>query len=112
MTGGVIIGFLLQPVTGLNPCWVALIGATILAVVVETKEFISVIQMVEWDTLLFFCAMFIMVEGAVELGLIKRIAELLELIINTSPVSARKVNKNGLAMILLYMIAAWFQILT
>ena len=91
MTGGVIIGFLLQEVTGLNPCWVALIGATILVVVVDTKEIHSVIQMVEWDTLLFFSAMFIMVEGAVELGLIKRIAQLLQLIINTSPESAQQV---------------------
>ena len=48
-------------------------------------------QMVEWDMLLFFCAMFIMVEGAVELGLIDRIAQLLQLIIDTAPASARKV---------------------
>jgi hypothetical protein len=32
-----------------------------------------------------------MVEGAVELGLIDRIAELLQIIINTAPPSARKV---------------------
>ena len=42
--------------------------------------------------LLFFCAMFIMVEGAVELGLIDRIAQLLQLIIDTAPASARKVS--------------------
>ena len=50
-------------------------------------------QMVEWDMLLFFTAMFIMVEGAVELGLIDRIAQLLQLIINTSPPSARLVSE-------------------
>lgn len=97
MTGGVIIGFLLQPVTGLNPCWVALIGATLLVVIAETKEVHAAIQMVEWDTLLFFCAMFIMVQGAVELGLIKRIADLLQMIINTSPESARKVTISSLS---------------
>jgi Na+/H+ antiporter NhaD/arsenite permease-like protein len=47
--------------------------------------------MVEWDMLLFFCAMFIMIEAAVELGLIDRIAQLLQLIINTCPPSAREV---------------------
>ena len=116
-------------VTGLmSPAaWVALIGATILTVVVETKDVHAVmkargrmqmeadngqmaagsrlslmsrhhinltspLQMVEWDMLLFFCAMFIMIEGAVELGLIDRIAQLLQLIIDTAPVSARKVH--------------------
>ena len=127
VTSCVIIGFLLQPVTGLSPAWVALIGATILTVVVETKDVHAVmkargrmqmeadngqmaagsrlslmsrhhinltspLQMVEWDMLLFFCAMFIMIEGAVELGLIDRIAQLLQLIIDTAPVSARKVH--------------------
>lgn len=91
VTGGVIIAFLLQPVTKLNPAWVALIGATIITVVVEYKELHAVIQMVEWDMLLFFCAMFIMVEGAVELGLINKIAQLLELIINTAPESKREI---------------------
>jgi Na+/H+ antiporter NhaD/arsenite permease-like protein len=46
VTGAVIIGFLLQPVTGLNPCWVALIGATILTVICETKEVHDVMKVV------------------------------------------------------------------
>ena len=48
--------------------------------------------MVEWDILLYFCGMFVMVQGAVELGLIDRIAQLLQLIINTALPAARQVH--------------------
>ena len=41
--------------------------------------------------LLFFCGMFIMVEGAVELGLMRKIAALITFIIDTAPVSGQKV---------------------
>lgn len=44
--------------------------------------------------LLFFCGMFIMVEAAVELGLMRKIAALITFIIQTAPVSAQKVRWN------------------
>ena len=47
VTSCVIIGFLLQPVTGLSPAWVALIGATILTVVVETKDVHAVMKVIK-----------------------------------------------------------------
>ena len=49
------------------------------------------LQSIEWDMLLFFCGMFIMVEGAVELGLMRKIAAFITFIIDTAPVSAQKV---------------------
>ena len=41
--------------------------------------------------LLFFAAMFIMIEAAVELGLVSKISQLHQVIIDTAPQSARKV---------------------
>ncbi len=94
----VILGFLLQSVSHLNPAWVTLVGATILTLTVSRKDAHSIMLMVEWDMLLFFCAMFILVEAAVELGLINRIAQLLQLIIKTAPPSQQLIA--GVAVIL------------
>ena len=52
VTGGVIIAFLLQPVTNLNPCWPALVGGTILTVLCEPKEIHNIMKV--WQYLLFW----------------------------------------------------------
>ena len=57
---------------------------------------LDLLQMVEWDMLLFFCGMFIMVEGAVELGLMRKIAALITFIIDTAPASGQKVGGDQL----------------
>lgn len=44
---------------------------------------------IEWDMLLFFAGMFIMVGGAMELGLIRKIAAFLTMIIDTAPVDSQ-----------------------
>lgn len=91
ITCTVILAFLLQPIHGLNPGWIALIGATMLVIAAEPHDAHEVLHTVEWDMLLFFAGMFIMVEGAVELGLMRKIAALIKLIIGTAPVSAQKI---------------------
>jgi len=82
---GVVIGFLLHPIHHLNPAWIALVGATLLVLVVERQDAHAVLHAIEWDMLLFFAGMFIMVEGAMELGLIRKIAQFLTMIIDTAP---------------------------
>ncbi|KAG1659936.1 hypothetical protein FOA52_015374 [Chlamydomonas sp. UWO 241] len=91
VTGAVIIGFLLQPIHGLAPAWIAVIGATVLIVATEPKDVHAVLHAVEWDMLLFFAAMFILIEAAAELGLIRRIVQFLQLVIDTAPPGSEQI---------------------
>ncbi|KAG1681137.1 hypothetical protein FOA52_015579 [Chlamydomonas sp. UWO 241] len=91
VTGAVIIGFLLQPIHGLAPAWIAVIGATVLILATEPKDVHAVLHAVEWDMLLFFAGMFIMVEAAAELGLIRRIVQFLQLVIDSAPAGSKQI---------------------
>ncbi|KAG1678649.1 hypothetical protein FOA52_012656 [Chlamydomonas sp. UWO 241] len=91
VVGGVVLGFLLHPIHHLNPAWIALVGALVLVLRVERHDAHAVLHAVEWDMLLFFAGMFIMVEGAMELGLIRKIAAFLTLIIDTAPVASQQI---------------------
>jgi len=48
-------------------------------------------HLVEWDMLVFFAALFCMVEGAVEVGLIDMIGSFLAGIIRAAPPEARRI---------------------
>eukprot|EP00798_Chlamydomonas_sp_ICE-L_P021621 gene21621-28624_t len=74
VTVGVIIGFLLHPIHHLNPAWIAIISATFLGALASPEDVHDIIRSVEWDMLLFFA----------ELGLIRKIAGLLTMIIESS----------------------------
>ncbi len=70
----VLAGFALQGVTGLEPAVVALLGAGLLALITGLEARV-VMADVEWETLLFFAGLFVMVGGLVNLGVIDRIGE-------------------------------------
>ncbi|MEV0841863.1 ArsB/NhaD family transporter [Actinocatenispora sera] len=66
----ILAGFLTSRLTGLSPAMVALIGAGLL-VLVTRMEPAKIFADVEWETLLFFAGLFVMVGALVNLGVIK-----------------------------------------
>ncbi|WP_113700348.1 ArsB/NhaD family transporter [Nonomuraea lactucae] len=71
----VMAGFVLHPVLHYEPSIVALLGAGVLVAVTKvTTE--QALREVEWETLVFFAGLFIMVGALVETGVIERISEL------------------------------------
>ncbi|WP_022880592.1 ArsB/NhaD family transporter [Gryllotalpicola ginsengisoli] len=66
----VLVGFLTSRATGLEPALVALLGAGLL-VLLARLEPAKVFGDVEWETLLFFAGLFVMVGSLVNLGVIK-----------------------------------------
>jgi len=72
--GLVLAGFVLHSVINLEPSIVAMLGAGLLVLLtrLETKK---IFADVEWETLLFFAGLFIMVGGLVSLGIIDTIGQ-------------------------------------
>ncbi len=71
--GIVFIGFLTHSITHIDPSIVALSGS-ILLMIFSKKDPEEVFKSVEWPTLFFFMGLFILVEGLVEIGVIKLLA--------------------------------------
>ncbi|WP_176357474.1 SLC13 family permease [Mycobacterium persicum] len=71
----VFAAFIANEPLHMKPSMVALVGAGILVVVsrLEQSDYLS---SVEWDTLLFFAGLFIMVGSLVKTGVVKQLAEL------------------------------------
>ncbi|WP_427136347.1 ArsB/NhaD family transporter [Pseudarthrobacter sp. S9] len=74
VVGLVLIGFIARPVLGLAPSVVAMLGAGLL-VLLARLEPRKVFGDVEWETLLFFAGLFIMVGSLVNLGVIDAVGE-------------------------------------
>ena len=72
--GIVILGFVTHEFTHIEPSIVSLTGAMLL-IILSKKEPEEVFEKIEWPTLFFFMGLFIMVEGLVEVGVIKFLAE-------------------------------------
>uniref|UniRef100_A0A7S0HFN8 Citrate transporter-like domain-containing protein n=1 Tax=Hanusia phi TaxID=3032 RepID=A0A7S0HFN8_9CRYP len=88
--GCVICSFFLHPVTHLDPAWIAIMGAVWLLVAFDMHHCHEALHAVEWDTLLFFAALFVVVEGVGELGLLRFIANTLSGMVATVPVEGRQ----------------------
>ena len=71
--GLVLVGFVLQRQLGIDPSIVALLGggAMMLAIPGSTEDYI---KQVEWETLVFFMALFVLVGALVEVGAIDSVA--------------------------------------
>jgi Na+/H+ antiporter NhaD/arsenite permease-like protein len=71
----VTVGFLLHKPLGYDPATVALLGAGVLLLIAgeQVRELASD---VEWDTLIFFMGLFVMVGGLVKVGVIGTVADL------------------------------------
>lgn len=61
--------------------WTALLGAILLLILYDREDIDSILSHVEWSTLLFFAALFILMEALSELGLINFIGEQTERVI-------------------------------
>ena len=70
----VLVGFVSHPVTGLEPSLVALLGAGA-SIAVSRVEHSVYLDEVEWETLLFFAGLFIMVGALVNQGVIGDLAD-------------------------------------
>jgi Na+/H+ antiporter NhaD/arsenite permease-like protein len=83
----VLVGFVLQRTLGLEPSVVALLGggAMMLAVPGPTDEYI---KHVEWETLVFFMGLFVLVGALVEVGAIDSLATALTDAVDGDPVAA------------------------
>lgn len=73
----VVIGFITHSFTHIEPSLIALLGAGVLAVIggVAPADFL---KDVEWETLLFFAGLFIMVGALVNVGALTELANLLK----------------------------------
>jgi len=72
--GGVTVGFLLHRSLGYEPATVALLGAGVL-LLIAGQQLRELVEDVEWETLIFFMGLFVMVGGLVEVGAINAVAE-------------------------------------
>jgi len=83
--GTVLLLFFLSPIHRVEPAWIALVGAVVLLLLSTPHDLQETLEAVEWDTLLFFGALFIAIEGLAEMGLITWIGDLLSSIISSAP---------------------------
>jgi Na+/H+ antiporter NhaD/arsenite permease-like protein len=69
----VLAGFVTQELTGVEPALVALLGAGVLVLVsgLESRTYLAEI---EWETLLFFAGLFVMVGALVATGVVEQVA--------------------------------------
>ena len=72
--GAILIGFLLQRQTGISPSVVALVGAGIMILISPARPG-ELVEDVEWETLLFFIGLFILVGALVEVGALEQLAQ-------------------------------------
>ncbi|XP_065353669.1 P protein-like [Cloeon dipterum] len=79
----VIVVFFLHsiPDLSLSLGWTALLGATLLLILADNEQMEGVLARVEWSTLLFFAALFVLMEALSKLGLIAWIGRQTEYII-------------------------------
>jgi Na+/H+ antiporter NhaD/arsenite permease-like protein len=70
----VTVGFLLHKPLGYDPATVALLGAGLL-VLIAGQQIRELAEDVEWETLIFFMGLFVMVGGLVKVGVIGMVAQ-------------------------------------
>jgi Na+/H+ antiporter NhaD/arsenite permease-like protein len=85
IVGFVILMFFLHPVHHKSAAWIAVIGAVGMMLVASPHELHHVMEMVEWDTLLFFAGLFVMIAAYEELGLIRAIGSAVSGLIESVP---------------------------
>ncbi|XP_065083559.1 P protein-like isoform X3 [Ochlerotatus camptorhynchus] len=83
--------------------WTALLGAVLLLILADREDIESVIARVEWSTLLFFAALFILMEALAELGLIEWIGKQTENVI----LSVSEESRLAVALLLILWVSAF-----
>lgn len=69
--------------------WTALIGAILLIILSDRQDMEAILARVEWSTLVFFAALFILIESLAKLGLIEWIGSQTENLILSVDESSR-----------------------
>ena len=57
--------------------WIAIFGAVVLLILSDVQDLEAILHKIEWGTLLFFGALFVLMEGLAELGLIRFIGDVM-----------------------------------
>jgi Na+/H+ antiporter NhaD/arsenite permease-like protein len=83
--GIVLIAFFISSVVHIEPAWIALAGANALMLLTYPKHIETPLTGVEWNTLVFFGALFVMVRGMEKLGLIRLITNMVAYLISATP---------------------------
>ncbi|XP_010611241.1 P protein isoform X2 [Fukomys damarensis] len=103
--GCVIFTFFLSsfvPGIHLDLGWIAILGAVWLLILAEIHDFEVILHRVEWATLLFFAALFVLMEALEHLHLIEYVGEQTALLIKTVPEDRRL----AAAMVLVMWVSA------
>ncbi len=89
----VISLFFMQSIPNLDLSlgWIAILGAILLLVLADRHELESIISRVEWSTLIFFAALFVVMEALAELKFLWWIGRLTQDFINSVPEAQRLV---------------------
>eukprot|EP00179_Madagascaria_erythrocladioides_P025068 CAMPEP_0198329868 /NCGR_PEP_ID=MMETSP1450-20131203/16512_1 /TAXON_ID=753684 ORGANISM="Madagascaria erythrocladiodes, Strain CCMP3234" /NCGR_SAMPLE_ID=MMETSP1450 /ASSEMBLY_ACC=CAM_ASM_001115 /LENGTH=678 /DNA_ID=CAMNT_0044034123 /DNA_START=296 /DNA_END=2332 /DNA_ORIENTATION=- len=69
----VLFAFFLQPVHGVDPAWAALAGGFALLLLSSPHDVEYPLRHIEYDSLVFFAALFVLIESLAEMGLIRLI---------------------------------------
>jgi Na+/H+ antiporter NhaD/arsenite permease-like protein len=86
----VILLFFLHPVHHKDTAWIALIGALLTITFTNPHDVQDALRNhIEWDTLLFFAGLFVLVEACAELGLLDAIGDMLGDLISAQPESSQ-----------------------
>eukprot|EP01079_Euglenida_sp_SAG-EU17-18_P007480 gene7480-1337_t len=82
----VVLLFFLEALVGLEEnidiSWVAIIGAVMMLIAADVHDLEHILHKVEWATLLFFAALFVLIEALAELGLITFIGDSVAEVVN------------------------------
>lgn len=87
--GAVLLALLLSPVHEIEPGWFTIMAMFACAILFEPHEFGKYLEFVEWDTLLFFALLFVLVEGLAELGVIRQLGDWIIAFIQVFPESSQ-----------------------
>lgn len=82
--------------------WTALMGTVLLLILIDRSDLESILARVEWSALLFFAALFVLIESLAELGLIEWIGNQIENIISAVSVEYRL----GVAVLMILWMSA------
>lgn len=86
----VILSFFLHPVHHKDTAWIALIGALLTISFTNPHDVQDALRNhIEWDTLLFFAGLFVLVEACAEMGLLDAIGDMLSSYISSQPESSQ-----------------------
>jgi len=86
---GVLLALILSPVHKIEPPWFTVMAMFGCAMLFERHHFASYLDFVEWDTLLFFALLFVLVEGLSELGVIRLLGDGVMAFIKAFPEDSR-----------------------